>query len=134
MKPKKILKLLIAQTKVKLTDKRFSQLDADIPNDFIIHQIEEDSVNVYSDVSGDTYHDINFDEVLKLTDSEKTEQDFRLTYRSEIYIKAKSFAEARAKFEAMDIDDMHEKSDFVEEVSLEDENNVSENDYEDETD
>lgn len=127
MKPKKILKLLIAQTKVKLTNKRFSQLDVGIPNDFTIHQIEEDSVNIYSEVNGETYYDINFDEVLKLTNSEVIEQDFRLTYRSEIYIKAKSFAEAREKFDNLTKKQLCEDSDFVELVSVENEDNEEEN-------
>ena len=49
-------------------------------------------------------------------------QTFRITYRSEIYIDAEDFKDAKNKFENMDNDVMKQKSDFVEFVSLEDEN------------
>jgi len=50
-----------------------------------------------------------------------TKQMFRITYRSEIYIEADDFQDARSKFQNMDNDEMKQKSEFVEFVSLEDE-------------
>lgn len=44
---------------------------------------------------------------------------FRITYRKEIYIKADSEAEAQAKFENMDDDEMNSISKFVEMSSCE---------------
>ena len=44
---------------------------------------------------------------------------FRITYRNEVYIKADSEEEARSKFEALDTDDLNQRSKFVELVSCE---------------
>lgn len=44
---------------------------------------------------------------------------FRITYRSEVYITAANEAEAREKFEALDLTSKEGNSRFVEEVSFE---------------
>ena len=50
-------------------------------------------------------------------------QLFRVTYRLETYIEAESFNEAREKFHDADLKDLNENADFVELVSVEDEQN-----------
>lgn len=48
-----------------------------------------------------------------------TGKKFRITYRNEIYITAESEEEARTIFENMDSDETYRRSEFVEMVSLE---------------
>lgn len=58
----------------------------------------------------------------KVTSDGSTEtgaKTFRITFRKEIYIKADSEEEARAKFEGMDDDEMNGESRFVEMSSCE---------------
>lgn len=50
-------------------------------------------------------------------------QPFRITYRSEIYIDAENFEDAEKCFENMTNEELHDKSEFVEVVSVEDEQN-----------
>lgn len=47
-------------------------------------------------------------------------KEFRITYRMEVYVKADSEDEAKAKFENMDDDKLNRDARFVEMVSCED--------------
>lgn len=49
-------------------------------------------------------------------------QTFRITYRSEIEIEADDFQDAKNQFENMDEEEYKEKSEYIEIVSIEDEN------------
>jgi hypothetical protein len=76
-----------------------------------IHLPNRDAADELADIVGGTVKTDGTSEIGLKT--------FRITYRKEIYIKADSEAEAQAKFESMDDDEMNSMSKFVEMSSCE---------------
>lgn len=63
MKPLDLFNALMEGKTVKVTDKKLKELEEDV-NSFLIHQIEQGCVNLFSKDSGEVYYDVDFSDVI----------------------------------------------------------------------
>lgn len=69
MIPNDILNALMSGTEVKVNEDVFKDITRDfdnITNVFTIYQIEQGSVNIYSELIDEVYHDILFDDIISI--------------------------------------------------------------------